>query len=168
MKIRGFTNIDKNISSNDGTPTTPRKHLLTLLEPNTNKPLFKATERSNNNSILFVFKKEHMETAKNYINNMKRTLSEEFTQETINQIISPKIIKEQLNNSTVTTYKSFLMEANPQKELPGEPIKKLTISQQTNLNQRIRQYYRSPTYETYVDCNPTSRFNSQTPPHLRN
>ena len=124
MKIRGFTNIDKNISSNDRTPTTLRKYLLTLLDPNTNKPLFEATERSNNNSIMFFFKKEHMETAKNYINNMKTTLAEEFTQETINQIISPEIIKEQLNNSTVTTYKSFLMEANPQEELPGEPIKK--------------------------------------------
>lgn len=84
IKIRGFTNIDKNILSNDGTPTTLRKHLLTLSEPNINKPLFKATERSNNNSVLFVFKKEHMETAKNYINNMKTTLAEEFTQEIIN------------------------------------------------------------------------------------
>ena len=65
-----------------------------------------------------------MKQQKNYINNIKTTLAEEFTQETINQIISPKIIKEQLNNSTVTTYESFLMEANPQKELQGEPIKK--------------------------------------------
>ena len=120
ITIRGFTNIDKNISSNKGTTTTLRKYLLTLLDPNTNQPLFEATERWNNNSILFVFKKEHIETAKNYINNMKTTLTEEFTQETINQIISPKIIKEHLNNTTVTTYKSFLMEANPQEQLPGE------------------------------------------------
>ena len=113
MKMKGFTNIDKNITSKEGNTTTLRKHLLMTLDPNTNKPLFEATERLNNNSILLVFKKEHTETAKIYINNMKTTLTEEFTQETINQITSPKIIKEQLNNTTVTTYESFLTEANP-------------------------------------------------------
>ena len=51
---------------------------------------------------------------------MKTTLTEEFTQETINQIFIPEIIKEHLNNTTVKTYKSFLVEANPQEELPGE------------------------------------------------
>ena len=55
---------------------------------------------------------------------MKITLTEKFTKETINQIISPKIIQNQLTNTTVTTCKSFLMEANPQEELSGESQRK--------------------------------------------
>ena len=69
--MKGFTNIDKNITDKEGNTTTLRKHLLTTLDPNANKPPFEATERSNNNSILFVFMKEHTNSAKKIIDNLK-------------------------------------------------------------------------------------------------
>ena len=70
------------ITDKEETNTTLWKHLMSTPDPNTHKPLFEVTERSNNNSILFVFLNEHTNSAKEYINNMKKKLTEIFITET--------------------------------------------------------------------------------------